>query len=256
MPFLNGIADAVILPPAKSTDLVEIMEIKASKSPEWQENALLQSILYGICLGKSLFRVHLVNVFFKESCSYVVQFGKEFFEVRDQVVADVQQWNLNCFLAKNVTYHDPLKKNMNLHNTFFLDGRRTPKEGDPTFFLTEIVSPTKTYTHPMTDWKKELPQKIRDFGITKIVVGRHLSDMDWKAEFPDHPEFVELFRPLKFSQKCFTLEGSWQHFLTEMGWYAHEYDKEQKKSYLEWDKPQCTMMVQWAHLCTKYNFVT
>jgi hypothetical protein len=264
MPFLNGIADALLLPPASSTNLVEVFEIKASKSQDWQENAMLQSILYGIALGKSLFRVHLVNVFCKESCSYVVNFGKDFFKVRDRVVSDVQQWNLNCFLSKNVTHHDASKKTMNLQGTFFLDGRPTPppgKEKDsdstsdekqkPVFFLAEMVSPTKTYMHPIENLVEELPAKIRDFGIRKIVVGRHLQEVDVESLCPEHPG---IFRRLKWSQKCFTVDASWQLFLKQIGWFEHEYDKENKKSYLEWQHPQCSFMVQWAQLSTQYNF--
>lgn len=249
MPFLNGIADALLLPPAASTSLVEVFEIKASKSSDWQENALLQSILYGLCLGKSLFRVHLVNVFCKESCSYVVNFGKDFFQVRDRVVSDVQQWNLNCFLSKNVTHHDATKKTMNLQATFFLDGRVS--ETETTFFLVEVVSPTKTYMHPITNLDTELPEKIRDFGIRKVIVGRHLQGYSLDALFPEH---ADLFKFLKWSQPCFTMDASWQYFLKSIGWYDHEYDPENKKSYLEWHLPQCSFMVQWAHLCAQYNF--
>lgn len=250
MPFLNGIADALLLPPAQSTSLVEVFEIKASKSQDWQENAMLQSILYGLCLGKSLFRVHLVNVFCKESCSYVVNFGKDFFKVRDRVVSDVQQWNLNCFLAKNVTHHDPGKKTMNLQGTFFLDGR-VSSDKEKTFFLAEMVSPTKTYMHPIANLEEELPAKIRDFGIRKIIVGRHLQGYPLETMFPEH---AERFKPLKWSQPCFTLDASWQYFLKSMGWYEHEYDPDHKKSYLEWHLPQCSFMAQWAQLCTQYNF--
>lgn len=269
MPFLNGIADAILLPPAKSTSLLEVFEIKASKSTDWQENAMLQSILYGIALGKSLFRVHLVNVFCKESCSYVVNFGKDFFTVRDQVVSDVMQWNLNCFLCKNVTYHEPTKKTMNIQGTFFLDGRLSPppkktvetkdaaengdpepKEQKPIFFLAEAVSPTKTYMHPITDLETDLAQKIRDFGIRKIIVGRHLEGFPLETMFSEHSN---IFRRLKWSQPCFTVDASWQYFLNQKGWYQHEYDPDHKKSYLEWHLPQCSFMVQWAFLCTQYN---
>jgi len=250
MPFLNGIADAVVVPPSTSTQLVEVMEIKASKSPEWQENALLQSILYGLSLGKSLFRVHLVNVFSKESCSYVMNFGKEFFNVREAVVADVQQWNLNCFLCKNVTYHDPQKKTLHVQNTFFLDGQKEK------YCLVEIVSPTKTYRHSLESLD-DLPAKIRDFGIRKILVGRHLNNCPLETTFP---EFSSVWKRLKWPQplvdkKVMSTDVLWQRFLQDMGWYSTESSKsdEPKKSFLEWHRPQCTFMVQWAHLCTLYN---
>lgn len=48
MPFVTGIADALLLPQKDSKDILEVIEIKASRSPEWMENALIQSILYGI----------------------------------------------------------------------------------------------------------------------------------------------------------------------------------------------------------------
>jgi len=258
MPFLNGIADAVVLPPTGSPNLVEIIEIKASKSPEWQENALLQSILYGLCLGKSLFRVHLVNVFCKESCSYAINLGKELMPTRDRVVADVQQWNLNCFLSKNATYHDALKtKTMNVQNTFFLDGRHKNNK----YFLAEMVSPTKTYMHALESLD-DLPRKIRDFGIRKMVVGRHLENCPLETRFPEHESvFRRLQWPVLLGKHAsLSVDIKWQKFLEGIGWYASSLplasgdDKENKKAYLEWDKPQCSFMVQWAHLCTKYNF--
>lgn len=257
MPFLNGIGDAILIPPKTSNALVEVFEIKASKSNDWQENALMQSILYGMALGRSLFRVHLVNVFHKEAQSFVVNFNQDFFRVRELVLSDIREWNLNCFLAKNATHHDQSKKTMNIRNTFFLDGHETPQaeltieEGGapPQFFLAEIVSPTKTFRHPIQDLAIDLPQLIQDFQIEKIVVGRNLSPGFLKTVCPD----VSIFRHLRFSQPCFTKEATWQMYLESIGWFKHEFDAEHKKSFLTWSHPQCTFMVQWAHLCCLYN---
>jgi len=271
MPFLNGIADAVLLPPKGSAALLEVFEIKASKSSDWQENAFLQSILYGICLGKTLFRLHLVNVFSKESYSYSVNLGKDFFMVRDAVVADVQQWNLNCFLSKNVTHHDPQKKTLHIQGTFFIDGRLggTGTTDKNRYFLSEVVSPTKTCMHPLTNLEEELPQKIKDFEIRKIIVGRHLPLAHLESLFPDHKA---LFKPLRWaaSKKETRNDASkWQVYLRSMGWFESSSSVEatggttepaqgdkDSKSYLEWDNPQSTFMVQWAHLCTMYNMGT
>jgi len=248
-PFLNGIADAVLLPPKNSNNLVEVFEIKASKSPDWQEHAFIQSILYGIALGKTLFRVHLINVFHKEAQSFVVNFGKDFFRVREMVLGDVREWNLHCFLSKNVTHHVIEKKTMNIQNAFFLDGieNKTTNDEYPQFVLVEITSPTKTYRHQIENIQEQLPRIVLDFNIQKIIVGRNLSQKFLSTLCPD---LSHLFRHLSYQKD----EPSWQRYLEKIGWFQHEFNPEQKKTYLTWDNPQSTFMVQWAHLCCLYNF--
>lgn len=243
MPFLNGIADAMLCPPERG--IVEIYEIKASKSAEWQNNALVQSILYGICMGKTLFRIHLVNVFSKESYSYSVHFGKDFFKVRQRVITDVHEWNLNCYLSKNVTYHEKHKKTFKIQNTIFVDGREDDMNS---LFFAEILSPTKTSFISISSFS----EVIADLGIKKIIVGRHLSSTWVKKHLSDIDQ--TLFRYLKWPKQCVNNEGSWHHYLQSIGWFDCLVDEEKnKRSYLEWSLPQCTFMVQWAHLCSLYN---
>lgn len=249
MPFLTGIADAIVMPPSTSKHLLEVFEIKASKSPDWLDRAFLQSLLYGLCLSRGLFRIHLVNVYHKEIQSYIVQFKEDIGKVREAVMTDIRQWNLHCFLAKNVTHHDTIKKTLNIHGAFFLDGNHESKIWN----LYEIVSPTKTYCHVIddADIDTKLVRYVQDFQIQKIIVSRRLSEKIVSQRFAS---IASVFRFLRYPQKCFTEHGSWQYFLQSIGWYDYVHE-DHHKTFLDWEIPQCTFMVQWATLCIQYNMV-
>ena len=107
LPFMNGIIDIFYSP---EKDMIEIYEIKASKNREWKENALLQSILYGLCKKRKLFRVHLINVFSTKWSHYCIHFKEDLEMVLGRIRDDLQMYNLNCYLSKNVTIRSPVKK--------------------------------------------------------------------------------------------------------------------------------------------------
>jgi len=123
MPFLNGIMDAACIPPHNDNKkMLQVFEIKASRSSDWKEKALLQAILYGICLGKCYFQIYLINVFSKKIHVYKIAIKKEILWIRNRIIQDILNWNMNCFLAKNVKTNQPLKK-MDVSKVVFLDGR-------------------------------------------------------------------------------------------------------------------------------------
>ena len=72
LPYINGIIDALYL----NDDIVDIVEIKVSKQREWRDNALIQSILYGLSLHKNRFRIHLINILSKKCEHFYVNFSK------------------------------------------------------------------------------------------------------------------------------------------------------------------------------------
>lgn len=145
MPFLNGIMDAACIPPAnENKKLLQIFEIKASRSTDWKEKALLQAILYGICLGKCFFQIYLVNVFSKKIHVYKIAIKKEILWIRNRIIQDIVNWNMNCFLAKNVKTNQTLKK-MDVSKVVFLDGRYDVLTQQWTeFTLCDFQSITKT----------------------------------------------------------------------------------------------------------------
>ena len=145
MPFLNGIMDAACIPPQNETKkILQIFEIKASRSSDWKEKALLQAILYGICLGKCYFQIYLVNVFSKKIHVYKIAIKKEILWIRSRIIQDILNWNMNCFLAKNVKTNQPMKK-MDTSKVVFLDGRYDVMNQQWTeFSLCDFQSITKT----------------------------------------------------------------------------------------------------------------
>lgn len=230
MPFVTGIADALVL-----TDPLEVVEIKSSRSPEWMENALVQSILYGLMMGRSYFKVHLLNVSYKEMDSYAISFKGKLMDVRAQVQLDVALWNLNCFLAKNVTHNEKDKDRLNTEGMFFLDGR----EKENVYTLGEMLSPTRFYVLLHNCPRAEIDAKIGHLmekkQIQRLVIGRHLS----------HGSFDYSVQTTKLE----FLMGGWQGFLRTIGWKEGE-----GTSPLHWDNPFATLSVQLCQLCKEYNF--
>ena len=252
MPFVTGIADALIpADDAKKSPLV-IYEIKASKAKDWLENALLQAILYSLCMGQKKCTIHLVNVL-----SPTIQTFNVFFENMSQsrslVMEQIRQWNLNCYLAKNRSLHDPLKKTFNVARTYFLDGRLEQHQ----LCLFEITSPTKTVListfsgemEVQSFLQKDIHEWIEILKIRKLLLGRHLYLM------PCFKIIKECnIIPLGHSSRSIH-DHEWYTFLTKTGWFEPDSNvsMENRKTYLDWNLVQCSFMIQWAHICDSYN---
>lgn len=229
MSYVTGIADALVM-----NDVLEVIEIKASRSPEWAEHAFIQAIVYGIMLGKSYFKIHLLNVSNKEAVSYAVSFKGRLMEMRDLVQQEVAVWNLNCFLAKNVSHNDTMKqKKINTENMYVLDGR--PKEDRYT--LIEMLSPTKTYLLVNNASKKTVIEEIEKRKAKNLLISRFLENEKFKG------------LQLQFSQNHFQLQKSrlWRQFLAQI-----EYDLQDSK--MNWTEPLSTLSVQLCRMAQLYNF--
>jgi len=99
MECLKGIMDASRVN-GENKDL-EIFEIKASRSPEWREMALLQAILYGVMSARVRFRVWIINVFSSKARAYDINLQKTLMDIRGGIARELLCWNLGCYLAKN-----------------------------------------------------------------------------------------------------------------------------------------------------------
>ena len=98
MPWITGIADCVI--PGDKENIYELWEIKASRDPNWKDDALTQVLIYALCLGRKRYRIHLLNPFRNEKVSYYFD-SKKILTLRYLLYKDVIVWNFNCWLSKN-----------------------------------------------------------------------------------------------------------------------------------------------------------
>lgn len=247
MAFVTGIADAVI--PSSENQSLVVYEIKASKAKDWMEQALLQAILYGVCLGQKRFTIHLVNVFSSHVQTLQVYLD-DVHQTRSRIMEDVRQWNLNCYLAKNRSLHDPNRKTLNIHNMYFLDGRIDP----PSLFLFEITSPTKTTRIKSVQGQEEVDKFLNEemvhlcslLHIRKLIIGRHLYLLPALKRLPI-PVCVlgSESHPISCPQ--------WFKFIEKCDWFDPSVSLENKKTFLDWDIVQCSFMIQWADICDRFN---
>jgi len=249
MAYVSGIADALVLNNDKaSKEPLEVIEIKASRAAEWKDNALVQSVLYGLMLGRNYFRIHLVNVLQKESSHYCLQLKGEVLKIRRLVQVDVAQWNLNCFLAKNISHHDPDKKTWKTEGMFFLEGINNE------YVLIEMTSPTRarilSYDLPWSEIKLKLEQLIKGEQMSQLVIGRHVEE-----DF----SFLSIdFKKLEFPANFYSQNKSqqWETFLrTQVTDWKETEESKNNKTRLSWSDPLATLSVQICHLAKNNNFV-
>jgi hypothetical protein len=242
MPFVTGIADALVV-----ADPLEVIEIKASRASDWCTNALIQSILYGLMLGKNYFRVHLINVYQSHRKSYSINTERCVQEMRKMVASDVALWNLNCFLAKNVTHNDPEKPTLHTDGLFLIDGR--PDIG--MYTLGEMLSPTRFYILLRDVEECEVVERLAGYvrsGRAKhLITARHVDGRFDRAGIPTtHLRFpANQFRQAP--------EDQWITFMrNEIVWSEKTDDH---KTRLDWTETQSTLSVQICDLCVKNNFL-
>ena len=257
LPFMNGIIDVFYCP---ENEMMEIFEIKASKTREWKENALLQSILYGLCKKRKIFRVHLINVFSTKWSHYCIHFKDDLEMVLSQIRDDLQLYNLNCFLSKNGTIRNPIKKDFPIENVFFLDG--IPEKE---LYFYEFTSPTKitllfrilTKENIESFWKSTFPSLQKNIKIKKIVVSRLL----WKDRIPLSVLSLSDFRFLNKKNEPYTSK-EWETFLHQCNWYkdkelikGNQEDDKRQYTQLKWKNILSTSSVQIGDLCKNFNFI-
>ena len=253
MPFIQGIIDAVYLP-ENNEEWTEIIEIKASRARDWNDNALLQAILYGFCLGKRRFRIHLVNVFSSKWNHYFVNI-----DTWDEIVRimynDLQLWNLNCYLSKNRTFHHVEKKTLDIRNTFFFEG-----VGKEKLYIFEFTSPTKIsllYNFENKEnvsyfWKKVFPFMCDNLKPEKILVGRNLCKQCIPVE-------SSLFRYMNKTNLPYT-DRQWSTYLNGIGWYREkeellkDEDETMVAVYLDFAQIISMTSIQIGELCKRFNF--
>lgn len=253
--YMNGIIDVMYQP---EDDLMEIFEIKASKQREWMENALLQALFYGICKKRSILRIHLINVYSGKWMHYYVNFKKDLDSVLRQVINDLQLYNLNCYLSKNRTIHNSVKKNFYIDNVHFLDGKYNVETNEwKQIDLYEMSSPTKIsllfsntgHQHCSEFLEKTLPQTIQDLNIKKIIVGRKL----WRTILPSLNTDVRFLN--KLNQPL--TDQQWEQYLIHTNWYKEkmEIKEDETRTNIDWNNVISSASIQICDLCNQFNFV-
>lgn len=139
MPWIAGIADAMTEDSDGKT--TSMYEIKASQDRNWTDNALIQVIMYALMLGKTWYRLHLLNPFQNQKLSYYFD-TKHILSLRKELLKDVLIYNTNCFMAKTYPESRSLSK-LDVKNTMFLNILRDDKGSVLQASVLNMVSPIK-----------------------------------------------------------------------------------------------------------------
>ena len=256
--FINGILDMSF--ENEQDDFIEIIEIKASRQKEWLTNALLQAIVYGMCKHRSNYRIHLFNVLSKSWKHYYVSFGADFKQMLRAMTNEIQLWNLNCFLCKNRSIHDPARKNFFFEHCLFLDGRYDSEQGWTSLSLFEFASPTKmellTFIEGResieTFLKREYLVMLQDLHVTKVIVSRFLTKTILSSFVDLSTTDTRFLNP----QTEWTKEY-WKAYLEGSGWTTElkSLPPEHVGTRLNWKHDISSTSAQVAFLCAQYNFV-
>ena len=139
MPWIAGVADASTEDgDGKTTSLYEI---KASQDRNWTENALIQIVMYALMLGKTWYRLHLLNPFQNQKISYYFD-TKQILSLRKELLKDVLLYNLNSFMAK--TYPESKNnKRMDVSKILFLNIIKDEEGNILQGSILNMVSPIK-----------------------------------------------------------------------------------------------------------------
>lgn len=140
MPWVTGVIDA--FSKGDASNLHELWEIKASKDPNWKDDALSQVLIYALCLGRKRFRIHLINPFRNEKISYYFK-SEKILTLRWMIYKDIITWNFNCWLSKNNKGKKPSLKLSNKTIQIHTKAQTT---------TVQFLSPTKIHIKDFT-WK-------------------------------------------------------------------------------------------------------
>jgi len=139
MPWIAGVADASTEDSDGKT--TSFYEIKASQDRNWTDNALIQIIMYALMLGKTWYRLHLLNPFQNQKLSYYFD-TKNILTLRKELLKDILLYNMNSFMAKMYPESKKLKK-MDISRILFLniikDGEGNITQGS----ILNMISPIK-----------------------------------------------------------------------------------------------------------------
>ena len=186
------------------------------------------------------------------------EFQKDLHHVLQNITDDLQLYNLNCYLSKNRTIHNSVKKNFYIDNVYFLDGIYDIEKNEwKQLVLFEISSPTKISALFSHDGQSDcslfltntLPQLIKDLDIKKIIVGRKL----WKDIVPSQDTDV---RFLNKNNSPFT-ENQWEQYLIHTNWYKEktEIKEDDSRTNINWNLCISSTSIQICDLCNQFNLV-
>lgn len=156
-------------------------------------------------------------------------------EFRERVQIDVLVWNLNCFLAKNVTHNHLEKEILKTEGLFFIE-----TVDNVNYIMGEMMSPSRFYLREHSLTLEETLEKLKILYQSKqlkhLIVGKNTKEI--KIEIP--------LTNLKDST-------NWTEYLEKIKWPTAN-DKNGMTN-LKWDFPLSLLSVQICNLCNQYNFI-
>lgn len=206
--WLKGIADAVITTKTNEFNEIHILELKASRSGEWRILALLQSICYGILLGKNKFQVSLWNGLNPTWWKYQVQFQQPFHVLKDILFLDLLIWNMNCLLCQMTPFLFEKQPSISLSTKqplFFIIGEWDLEGNIVSFHAMEMMTPTKLRTHLY--WTTAMTYNI-------------YQDVDVKGKKNVYQSFFEQFADIPYEEITFVMSLKMYAFL-QSEWKSH-----------------------------------
>ena len=182
MPWIAGVADASTEDMDGKT--TSFYEIKASQDRNWTDNALIQVIMYALMLGKTWYRLHLLNPFQNQKISYYFD-TKFILSLRKELLKDILLYNTNSFMAK-IYPESKHNKKMDVSKTLFLniikDGDGNISQGS----ILNMISPIKCefiyskYTSSGTSKTKGMSKQERfacESDLTSDDIKKELTDI-------------------------------------------------------------------------------
>lgn len=263
MPYLTGIADAFLSYKDGDKKKCRVYELKASRSPEWKQNALLQAVMYGIMSNAYQTDIYLLNAFSPTLFGYRFKPNKNMRQIREKIIEDIQIWNLNCFLAKNNTRHADNKHDLMTDGLVIIDIDRVELFPSDTIDLDatttiantfkllwfDSATRTKLYTFEtfsdvLSFLAKAIPSKIYVGRFLCIDKEQYIKDIpDCKMLFTDNAEYelfvrhpvVEWFRLVRQIYNSVKMSNS--------------------KTNLDWSRGCSRLLIEVCLLLTQHNFV-
>ena len=263
MSYLTGIADAYISYTHDDKKKCKIYELKASRSPEWKQNALLQALMYGIMSNCYQTEVYLFNAFSPKLLGFRMIIRKDLWKIRKQIIEDIQVWNLNCFLAKNNTRANAEKTNLNTNGMVVIDINRFdifPTLDSDTNETKEIKilwfdSPTKTRMITLNTMTEAI-EFLMNAKPLKIFVGRFLSIHESVSEVHKLSSITEIHTLFDNAsqQKEFQENPVVMWFEMVRGYY-NPVKNSNSKTNLDWSQGCSRLSLEACVLSKKHNLL-
>jgi hypothetical protein len=142
MPYMTGIIDVFFQDKGESFNSFTFWEIKASTAYDWVDNALAQVMLYVLMNAKSYCSVVLINPFKNVCIKYAISIPN-INTMRHTVINDCIMYNVNSYLAKNLTNTVNHDTQLNMLNSIFVQIQSCNDGNLMSIQVCKLFSPTK-----------------------------------------------------------------------------------------------------------------